>query len=287
MPITVENLSHTYSPNTPFSVEAVKEVSFTLEDGEFLGIIGHTGSGKSTLASHLNGLTKAQVGKVTVDGVVLREKYDRRAIRTKVGMVFQYPEAQLFEETVEKDVCFGPKNMGCDAAEQKRRAKEALELMGLDMEEIGSVSPFDLSGGQKRRVAISGVLAMEPKYLVMDEPMAGLDPITKNTLMALVQKLHKETGMGMVMVSHNMDDIAQLSDRILVMDKGEMALLGTPYEIFSQGDRLREMGLDIPQTYRLVKELGKRGLDVPFCQGKEALADAIAAALKGVGGDVS
>ena len=203
MPIEVAHLSHIYGKGTPFAVEAVKDVSFTLQDGEFLGIIGHTGSGKSTLAQYLNGLTLASEGTVTVDGMVLDQNHDRKAVRTKVGMVFQYPEYQLFEETVRKDVCFGPRNMGFSEEEQERRAEHALSMMGLSMEEIGDQSPFALSGGQKRRVAIAGILAMEPRYLVLDEPTAGLDPLAKAAMLDLIRRLHRESGITVAMISHN------------------------------------------------------------------------------------
>ena len=198
MPIIIENLSHVYGKGTPFLVEALKGVSFKAERGELTGIIGHTGSGKSTLAQHLNGLETPESGRVVVDDVDLSQKYDKKAIRTKVGMVFQYPEQQLFEETVEKDICFGPKNLGLNEEEQKQRARHAMDLMSLSYEEYAQRSPFDLSGGQKRRVAIAGVLAMEPDYLVLDEPTAGLDPEARKRLLTMIRRLPEETGMGVV-----------------------------------------------------------------------------------------
>ena len=201
MPIEVAHLSHIYGKGTPFAVEAVKDVSFTLQDGEFLGIIGHTGSGKSTLAQYLNGVTLASEGTVTVDGMVLDQNHDRKAVRTKVGMVFQYPEYQLFEETVRKDVCFGPRNMGFSEEEQERRAEHALSMMGLSMQEIGDQSPFALSGGQKRRVAIAGILAMEPRYLVLDEPTAGLEPLSKAAMLDLIRRLPRARGITVAMIS--------------------------------------------------------------------------------------
>ena len=281
MPIEVAHLSHIYGKGTPFAVEAVKDVSFTLQDGEFLGIIGHTGSGKSTLAQYLNGLTLASEGTVTVDGMVLDQNHDRKAVRTKVGMVFQYPEYQLFEETVRKDVCFGPRNMGFSEEEQERRAEHALSMMGLSMEEIGDQSPFALSGGQKRRVAIAGILAMEPRYLVLDEPTAGLDPLAKAAMLDLIRRLHRESGITVAMISHNMEDVALCADRILVMDRGRAAMLGEPEEVFSRGEELRAMGLDVPMGYRLVEALYERGLRVPYARSREQLAGNIVAALKG------
>ena len=267
-------------------MEAVKDVSFTLQDGEFLGIIGHTGSGKSTLAQYLNGLTLASEGTVTVDGMVLDQNHDRKAVRTKVGMVFQYPEYQLFEETVRKDVCFGPRNMGFSEEEQERRAEHALSMMGLSMEEIGDQSPFALSGGQKRRVAIAGILAMEPRYLVLDEPTAGLDPLAKAAMLDLIRRLHRESGITVAMISHNTEDVALCADRILVMDRGRAAMLGEPEEVFSRGEELRAMGLDVPMGYRLVEALYERGLRVPYARSREQLAGNIVAALKGGNGHV-
>ena len=286
MPIEVAHLSHIYGKGTPFAVEAVKDVSFTLQDGEFLGIIGHTGSGKSTLAQYLNGLTLASEGTVTVDGMVLDQNHDRKAVRTKVGMVFQYPEYQLFEETVRKDVCFGPRNMGFSEEEQERRAEHALSMMGLSMEEIGDQSPFALSGGQKRRVAIAGILAMEPRYLVLDEPTAGLDPLAKAAMLDLIRRLHRESGITVAMISHNMEDVALCADRILVMDRGRAAMLGEPEEVFSRGEELRAMGLDVPMGYRLVEARYERGLRVPYARSREQLAGNIVAALKGGNGHV-
>ena len=286
MPIEVSHLSHIYGKGTPFAVEAVKDVSFTLQDGEFLGIIGHTGSGKSTLAQYLNGLTLASEGTVTVDGMVLDQNHDRKAVRTKVGMVFQYPEYQLFEETVRKDVCFGPRNMGFSEEEQERRAEHALSMMGLSMEEIGDQSPFALSGGQKRRVAIAGILAMEPRYLVLDEPTAGLDPLAKAAMLDLIRRLHRESGITVAMISHNMEDVALCADRILVMDRGRAAMLGEPEEVFSRGEELRAMGLDVPMGYRLVEALYERGLRVPYARSREQLAGNIVAALKRGNGHV-
>lgn len=270
MPIVIQNLFYEYSPGTPFAVEALSDVSLTIEDGAFVGIIGHTGSGKSTLAAHLNGLEEAQRGSVTVDNVQLTGKYDKRAVRTKVGMVFQYPEYQLFEDTVLLDVCFGPKNMGLSEEEQKERAKYALSLMGLDFDTYAQRSPFELSGGQKRRVAIAGVLAMQPKYLVLDEPAAGLDPISRRSLLELIRSMHCETGMAVVMISHSMDDIALCAQHVVVMNRGKAVMQGTPREIFKEKEYLRSIGLDVPVAAELADRLQARGIQVePYMDANE------------------
>lgn len=232
MSIVIENLCHVYGKGTPFLVEALKDVSLEIEKGQLTGIIGHTGSGKSTLAQHLNGLEQAQSGRVMVDSVELSGKYDKKAIRTKVGMVFQYPEQQLFEETVVKDICFGPKNLGLSEEKQIERAKSAMALMQIEYETFAEHSPFDLSGGQKRRVAIAGVLAMEPDYLVLDEPTAGLDPEARRNLLTIIRRLPEQTGMGVLMVSHSMEDMAMYADKLAVMHQGKLVRFGTPEEIF-------------------------------------------------------
>ena len=225
MSIVIENLCHVYGKGTPFLVEALKDVSLEIEKGQLTGIIGHTGSGKSTLAQHLNGLEQAQSGRVVVDSVELSGKYDKKAIRTKVGMVFQYPEQQLFEETVVKDICFGPKNLGLSEEQQIERAKSAMALMQIEYETFAERSPFDLSGGQKRRVAIAGVLAMEPDYLVLDEPTAGLDPEARRNLLTIIRRLPEQTGMGVLMVSHSMEDMAMYADKLAVMHQGKLVRL--------------------------------------------------------------
>lgn len=283
MPIIIENLSHVYGKGTPFLVEALKGVSFKAERGEWTGIIGHTGSGKSTLAQHLNGLETPESGRVLVDDVDLSQKYDKKAIRTKVGMVFQYPEQQLFEETVEKDICFGPKNLGLNEEEQKQRARHAMDLMSLSYEEYAQRSPFDLSGGQKRRVAIAGVLAMEPDYLVLDEPTAGLDPEARKRLLTMIRRLPEETGMGVLMVSHSMEDMAMYADKIAVMDHGRLLRFGTPEQVFSEPEVLEKAGLGIPILSRLTLALKEKGLQLPFSKTAEEFAKNLKQALEGRG----
>ena len=283
MPIIIENLSHVYGKGTPFVVEALKGVSFEAERGELTGIIGHTGSGKSTLAQHLNGLETPESGRVVVDDVDLSQKYDKKAIRTKVGMVFQYPEQQLFEETVEKDICFGPKNLGLNEEEKKQRARHAMDLMSLSYEEYAQRSPFDLSGGQKRRVAIAGVLAMEPDYLVLDEPTAGLDPEARKRLLTMIRRLPEETGMGVLMVSHSMEDMAMYADKIAVMDHGRLLRFGTPEQVFSEPEVLEKAGLGIPILSRLTLALKEKGLQLPFSKTAEEFAKNLKQALEGRG----
>ena len=283
MPIIIENLSHVYGKGTPFLVEALKGVSFKAERGELTGIIGHTGSGKSTLAQHLNGLETPESGRVVVDDVDLSQKYDKKAIRTKVGMVFQYPEQQLFEETVEKDICFGPKNLGLNEEEQKQRARHAMDLMSLSYEENAQRSPFDLSGGQKRRVAIAGVLAMEPDYLVLDEPTAGLDPEARKRLLTMIRRLPEETGMGVLMVSHSMEDMAMYADKIAVMDHGKLLRFGTPEQVFTEPEVLEKAGLGIPILSRLTLALKEKGLQLPFSKTAEEFAKNLKQALEGRG----
>lgn len=281
MSIVIEHLFHVYGQGTPFVVEALRDVSLTVEKGQLTGIIGHTGSGKSTLAQHLNGLEQAQRGRVVVDGVDLSQKYDKKAIRTKVGMVFQYPEQQLFEETVEKDVCFGPKNLGLSEEAQKQRARHAMALMEIDHEALAQRSPFDLSGGQKRRVAIAGVLAMEPDYLILDEPTAGLDPEARQRLLAMIRQLPEETGMGVLMVSHSMEDMARYADCIAVMDGGRLLRFGTPEEVFAHGEELTRVGLEVPALSRLTQALAAQGLTLPFVRDPEAFVRALKTALEG------
>jgi energy-coupling factor transport system ATP-binding protein len=262
MPILIQQLSHTYLPGSALAYPALSDIDFSIEEGEFLGVIGHTGSGKSTLIQHFNGLLLPTAGSVLVDGLDTREKKLRKKIRSLVGMVFQYPEYQLFEETVEKDVGFGPKNMGLDEDEIRERVFEALALVGLPPEQFAENSPFELSGGEKRRAALAGILAMRPKYLVLDEPMAGLDPRGRAEILSLVESLRKNNGTSIVMVSHSMDDVAMYSDRIAVLSGGKLAMLGTPEEVFSRGSELLEMGLNLPQATRLVRALRERGVTV-------------------------
>jgi len=280
MPILIENMSHVYQPGSPFKADALTDISLTIEDGELLALIGHTGSGKSTLAQHLNGLLQPTSGRVLVDGRDINEKgADRRALRQRVGLLFQYAEYQLFEETVYKDIAFGPKNQGLTGEKLDQRVREAFALVHLP-EETLEKSPFELSGGQMRRVALAGVLAMNPSVLVLDEPIAGLDPKGREELMQIIGELH-EKGVTIVLISHNMDDVARMATRVAVLDKGRLAMHGTPREVFSRGDELNAMGLDVPQTVQLCRELRKGGLQVPDCLTDEELADAIALALKG------
>ena len=258
--VEVKNLSFTYSKKTPYQTHALTDVSFSIEEGEFFGIVGATGSGKSTLISHLNVLTKIQSGDISVLGLSVKEKKNLKSIRFGVGMVFQYPEYQLFEDTVEKDVAFGPKNMKLEKEEIDRRVKEALNLVGLDYDVYAKRSPLELSGGEKRRVAIAGVIAMEPKILVLDEVAAGLDPEGREDILKLIKKLQKEKCPTVVLISHNMDDIASLADRILVLSKGRVEFLGTPKEVFANYDRMNELKLGVPLATRIQKKLEAKGM---------------------------
>ncbi|MBQ3305396.1 MAG: energy-coupling factor transporter ATPase [Clostridia bacterium] len=263
MPIEVKKLTHVYMPGTPFESRALNAVSLSIQDGEFVGIIGHTGSGKSTLITHLNGLEKSEPGVVFVNGMDLGEKgADLIAIRRVVGLVFQYPEYQLFEETVAKDVAFGPTNLGLDADEIKRRVEHALKQVGLDPAEVSEKSPFELSGGQKRRVAIAGVLAMQPGILILDEPAAGLDPMGRREMFDLIRGIH-DSGTTVVMVSHSMDDVGRLCDRLFVLNRGEIAYTGTPAEVFVHDNRLHAIGLDVPECAKLARRLREAGFDMP------------------------
>lgn len=263
MSIQVKHLTHIYSEGLPQQSVALEDVTFSAEDGQFVGIIGHTGSGKSTLVQHLNGILKPKSGQILVSGTdITAEGVVLRDIRKKIGLVFQYPEYQLFEETVEKDVAFGPGNLGLGEDEIRRRVKEAIELVGLDYEEIRKRSPFDLSGGQKRRVAIAGVIAMKPEVLILDEPTAGLDPKAHRDVLQMIEKVHSHEGNIIFLISHNMDDIARMADKILVMDNGRLTMQGTAEEIFSQEEKLASMGLALPSSAQLMKLARKKGL--PF-----------------------
>ena len=260
--IEVQDLSHIYSVGTPFEHAAVKHISFSVEKGEFLGLIGHTGSGKSTLIQHMNGLLKPTEGDILLDGEsIWKDKNTIRAARFRVGLVFQYPEYQLFEETVYKDVAFGPKNMGLKEEEIRRRVLRAIGFVGLD-ESVLDISPFDLSGGQKRRVAIAGVIAMEPEIVIFDEPTAGLDPAGCASLLENIRTYQKSTQATIIMVSHSMDEVAALADRLLVLNKGEVEMLGSPKEVFSHAARLHEIGLAVPQITALFLRLRELGIRV-------------------------
>ena len=264
MPIQVEHLTHTYMTDSPFAATALEDVSLTIEDGELIGLLGHTGSGKTTLVQHLNGLLKPTSGKVVVDGLDITEKdVSLLEVRRRVGLVFQYPEYQLFEETVAKDVAFGPKNLGLSEQEVDERVRYALQEVGLVYEDIAERSPFELSGGQMRRVAIAGVLAMRPKTLILDEPTAGLDPAGRRSILGMTRELHAAGGLTVVMVSHNMDDISSLATRLVVMSRGRMVLTGTPREVFQHRELLSSIGLGIPQAAELTQQLIAEGYPLP------------------------
>ena len=260
--LEVRNLDYIYSAGTPFEHKALDHISFGVESGEFVGIIGHTGSGKSTLMQQMNGLLKPTSGQVLLDGVdIWSDKKLTRQARFRVGLVFQYPEYQLFEETVYRDIAFGPKNMGLDEKEVDRRVREAAGFVGLTQAQL-EVSPFDLSGGQKRRVAIAGVIAMEPEVLILDEPTAGLDPVGRAEILGNIEAYRQAKNATIMMVSHSMEDVARLTDRLLVMNGSRLAMDGTPSEVFSRAQELLAMGLNIPQVTQVFLELKKLGLDV-------------------------
>ena len=260
--LSVKDLTYVYSGGTPFEHAAIEAISFDLHPGEFVGIIGHTGSGKSTLMQHLNGLLKPTSGQILFDGKdVWGEKGYARQVRFQVGLVFQYPEYQLFEETVYKDIAFGPRNMGLDEREIDRRVREAAGFVGLTDEQLEK-SPFDLSGGQKRRVAIAGVIAMEPKVLILDEPTAGLDPVGREEILGNIRDYQKAKNATIMMVSHSMEDVGRLADRLLVLNKSHLVMDGTPAEVFARAQELLEMGLDIPAVTQLFLRLREMGLPV-------------------------
>lgn len=260
--IKLKNVSYVYMQGGPFEKKALNNVSLEIDEGEFIGLIGHTGSGKSTLIQLLNGLLKPSEGEITVGKYCLTDKKTRlRDVRFDVGLVMQYPEYQLFEETVFKDIAFGPKNMGLDEEEIRHRVEFAANLVGLKSELLDK-SPFDLSGGQKRRAAIAGVLAMEPKVLILDEPTAGLDPAGRDEILYKIKDMHERMNLTVILVSHSMEDVAKLADRILVMNGGEVEMFGTPREIFKKGDRLTEIGLNVPQVTRIADGLRRRGFPI-------------------------
>ena len=260
--LEIKNLTYTYSAGTPFEHTALDNISFQVNRGEFIGIIGHTGSGKSTLMQQLNGLLKPSAGTVMLDGKdIWSDKKLTRQARFRVGLVFQYPEYQLFEETVYQDIAFGPRNMGLDEKEIDRRVREAAGFVGLSEQQL-SVSPFDLSGGQKRRVAIAGVIAMEPEVLILDEPTAGLDPVGRADILGNIQSYRKAKNATIMMVSHSMEDVARLTDRLLVLNGSKLAMQGSPVEVFAHAEQLKQMGLSIPQVTQIFLHLRDLGLKV-------------------------
>ena len=263
MSIKIENLTYVYMPKTPFEKKALDNVNLEIEDGEFLAVIGHTGSGKSTLIQHLNGLLKPASGKIYVDGTDITDKDTKLVdIRKKVGLVFQYPEYQLFEETIAKDIAYGPTNLGLNEDEILRRVKKSMEMVGLDYDEYKDISPFELSGGQKRRVAIAGVIAMEPKVLILDEPTAGLDPAGRDDILEQIKFLHEKYNMTIILVSHSMEDVGKLAEKIIVMNDGHIELQGKPKEVFREIDTLERIGLAVPQVTYLMRALKRKGFNV-------------------------
>ena len=264
MSIVIKNLTHIYNEGMPFASIALDNISIEIKDRDFVGLIGHTGSGKSTLIQHLNGILKPSSGEIFINEFNITDpKLNLTEIRKRVGVVFQYPEYQLFEETVEKDIAFGPSNLGLEAEEINSRVKLSMESVGLNYEEYKDKSPFELSGGQKRRVAIAGVIAMNPEVLILDEPTAGLDPGGRDEIFDLIKKLHKDNNMTIILSSHSMDDMAKLAQTIIVMNHGKIEFVGTPKEVFkSNTDRLKEIGLDIPQVLELALKLREKGFDI-------------------------
>ena len=263
MSIKINHLTHVYNEGTAFEKVALDDVSVEIATGEFIGLIGHTGSGKSTLIQHLNGIIPPTLGEILLDGEnIHRDKTKLKEVRRRIGLAFQYPEYQLFEMTVYKDVAFGPTNLGWSQEKIQESVTAALELVGI-APEVFEKSPFELSGGQKRRVAIAGVLAMNPEVLILDEPTAGLDPKGRDEILAAIRKLHRERGITVILVSHSMEDVAKLVDRIIVMHRGKVAMTGTPREIFAHPQELEQMGLAAPQVSYVFAELKKRGYDVP------------------------
>ena len=263
MILQTENLNYVYSEKTPFEKVAVKNVNIGIGENDFIGLIGHTGSGKSTLVQHLNGLLKPTSGKIYFEGKNIFDKdYDLNALRFKVGLVFQYPEYQLFDETVEKDIAFGPRNMGLSEEEISQRVEEAAHIVGLKPELL-SKSPFDLSGGEKRRAAIAGVIAMRPRVLILDEPTAGLDPVGRNRILEMLKNYRQEHNTTVILVSHSMEDVAQVADKALVMNKGEVFMYDTVEKVFSHGEELEKIGLNVPYVTKIFAKLRANGVDVP------------------------
>ncbi|MBO1264754.1 energy-coupling factor transporter ATPase [Proteiniclasticum sp. SCR006] len=263
MSIKIENLTHVYMPKTPFETIALDNINLELEEGKFYALIGHTGSGKSTLIQHLNGLLKPTSGKIIIDGMDITDKKTVMSdVRKKVGLVFQYPEYQLFEETIEKDIAFGPINLGLGEDEVLRRVKRAMEMVGLEYEKYKDLSPFEISGGQKRRVAIAGVVAMEPKVLILDEPIAGLDPRGRDAILHQLKRLHEEYKHTVILVTHSMEDVADVAEEVIVMSDAKVMMKGTPREVFTKIDMLEEVGLGAPQITYLMRALNEKGIPV-------------------------
>lgn len=263
MIIDIKDVNYIYNPNTPFEKKALDNINLQIKEGDFIGLIGHTGSGKSTLVQHLNGLMKPTSGSIKVDGINTSEKsVNLREVRQKVGLVFQYPEHQLFEESIYKDIAFGPKNLGLSDEEVDKRVRDAMEDVGLDFDSLKDRSPFELSGGQKRRVAIAGVIAMKPKVLVLDEPTAGLDPNGRDEILNEIKKLYEKEGITIILVSHSMEDVARLVNRILVMDKGKLVMDGETREVFKRASELEKIGLGIPQITSFMRKFKAKGNDV-------------------------
>ena len=284
MSVIVKNLTYIYDEGMPFASKALDDISFEIKDNDFVGLIGHTGSGKSTLIQHLNGLLKPSSGQIIVNGFNITDKdLNLTEIRKRVGIVFQYPEYQLFEETVEKDIAFGPGNLGLDEEEISKRVRKSMEAVGLDYETYKDKSPFDLSGGQKRRVAIAGVIAMNPEVLILDEPTAGLDPGGRDEIFNLIKKLHRDNNITIILSSHSMDDMAKLAQTIIVMNHGKIEFMGTPREVFtSHATRLREIGLDVPQVLELATKLRNKGFDIrPDVLTVEEIKDEILKVMRG------
>lgn len=283
MSIKIKNLTHIYAKGLPYETLALDDVSFSIEDGTFLGVVGHTGSGKSTLLQHFNGLAKATSGSIFLDDIeITKEDISLLDVRKMVGLVFQYPEYQLFEETIEKDIAFGPKNLGLDEADITDRVREAMELVGLSYEKFKDKSPFELSGGQKRRVAIAGVLAMKPKVLILDEPTAGLDPQSHKAILNMLYDIHKRNEGITIFVSHNMNDIAEYCDQVIVMDKGKLVADGTPQEVFAKSEYLNSIGLDLPEVVNIAEKINE--LDSSFDKAIfdiDALEEALVKKLQG------
>ena len=284
MSVIVKNLTYIYDEGMPFASKAIDDISFEIKDNDFVGLIGHTGSGKSTLIQHLNGLLKPSSGEIIVNGFNITDKdLNLTEIRKRVGIVFQYPEYQLFEETVEKDIAFGTGNLGLDEEEISKRVRKSMEAVGLDYETYKDKSPFDLSGGQKRRVAIAGVIAMNPEVLILDEPTAGLDPGGRDEIFNLIKKLHRDNNITIILSSHSMDDMAKLAQTIIVMNHGKIEFMGTPREVFtSHAARLREIGLDVPQVLELATKLRNKGFDIrPDVLTVEEIKDEILKVMRG------